>query len=421
MNKVATAIVLAFTVPAAAATIGKRITGGSDALPGDFPFIVSITNTDKGNHDCGGSLLDSSTVLTAAHCVPKKNNPGILIVKAGLDRTKPEVEARVQSYKTHPQYNPQYKPEVGYYSDDIAVLKLSTPIEKSETISYAMLPPNGSDPLGGSSAITAGWGSQFDGGNYAEKLRKASMPVKERKVCVDVDILHYAENMTNVVCAGGNGQNVCHTDSGGPLVDEKTGQLIGVTSWVIPDENQNRCLGQMPSVFTRVGSYIPFITENMAANPLKPEAAAPKPPNGGPGGSPTARPWREALNDNPNTDINKYTEFCGTALLQRSSEICVGTQKWCSDRLFEMTEEKFDSPETCLASREAASKRPQVQLSQPTLTPSPPSPTSGSRDNNDMPESSPAPSPTAGGFTPADGVDGNPDAPSWAQNPRWSK
>ncbi len=53
-------------VSAAAASLDKRIVGGEDAKDGEFPFLVSITGT-KGI--CGGTLLDGTTVLTAAHCI----------------------------------------------------------------------------------------------------------------------------------------------------------------------------------------------------------------------------------------------------------------------------------------------------------------------------------------------------------------
>jgi trypsin len=43
-----------------------KIVGGEAAALGDFPYIVSLSL--GGSHFCGGSLLDSTTVLTAAHC-----------------------------------------------------------------------------------------------------------------------------------------------------------------------------------------------------------------------------------------------------------------------------------------------------------------------------------------------------------------
>lgn len=56
------------TLLTTAATIDKRIAGGEAAQNGDIPCMVSIQN-ERGQHECGGSLLDDTTVLTAAHCL----------------------------------------------------------------------------------------------------------------------------------------------------------------------------------------------------------------------------------------------------------------------------------------------------------------------------------------------------------------
>lgn len=57
-----------------------QIVGGVPAQAGDFPFIVSLQR--NGAHFCGGSLLDSTTVLTAAHCAEGRTATS-LTVRAG--------------------------------------------------------------------------------------------------------------------------------------------------------------------------------------------------------------------------------------------------------------------------------------------------------------------------------------------------
>lgn len=65
-----TSITLAAAITTiSAAAVEKRIIGGEEAKDGDFPSIVSISLKAQGHHTCGGTLLDSTTVLTAAHCV----------------------------------------------------------------------------------------------------------------------------------------------------------------------------------------------------------------------------------------------------------------------------------------------------------------------------------------------------------------
>lgn len=67
VGKAAIPLAVAFSaILAAAASIDKRIVGGEDAKNGEFPSLVSIVGS---NGWCGGSLVDSTTVVTAAHCL----------------------------------------------------------------------------------------------------------------------------------------------------------------------------------------------------------------------------------------------------------------------------------------------------------------------------------------------------------------
>ena len=48
-----------------------------DSAKGEFPWQVRFRRKGE-SYDtfCGGSIIDSETVLTAAHCFYKENDPG---------------------------------------------------------------------------------------------------------------------------------------------------------------------------------------------------------------------------------------------------------------------------------------------------------------------------------------------------------
>lgn len=52
-----------------------RITDGEDAVPGEFPYQVSVQFGLPPflpfSHSCGGSILNKDHVLTAGHCILK--------------------------------------------------------------------------------------------------------------------------------------------------------------------------------------------------------------------------------------------------------------------------------------------------------------------------------------------------------------
>ena len=100
----------------------NRIYNGKEAIPGDWAWQVSLT--DFGNHFCGGALINSQWVLTAAHCFLFPVN-GLTIDLGIHDRNAKEswsVSRKASKVIIHEQF------DINIMRDDIALIKLDTPV-----------------------------------------------------------------------------------------------------------------------------------------------------------------------------------------------------------------------------------------------------------------------------------------------------
>ncbi|KAJ8678861.1 hypothetical protein QAD02_014648, partial [Eretmocerus hayati] len=248
-----------------------RIVGGENAIPQEFPWLVSITR--KGGHFCGGTILNSRFIMTAAHCFCSRDemmSVGQLRVTLGEHNLAgPELplssSESVRSMIVHPGFR------CGKYDSDIALLELSATIAWSDSVQPACLPPEsgraGYSAFGGQSAVAAGWGwlgedkSQYSKSNI---LQKVGVNVIEDEVCSEwfasegkAFRVKYGQ-----MCAGHEKgeKDACAADSGGPLMfagrDKKT-MVIGIVSTGIGCARK-----RLPGIYTRVSEFVPWIVKN---------------------------------------------------------------------------------------------------------------------------------------------------------------
>ncbi|KAG7167171.1 Cationic trypsin-like 2 [Homarus americanus] len=203
-----------------------RIIGGRTAQPGEWPWQVVILNR---YHEafCGGTLVASKWVLTAAHCVRRK-----LYVRLGEHdlaiREGPEIEYKVARTVTHPQYDSTT------VDNDVALLQLPEAVESGPRVAPACLPQQGASLPVGDTCTIIGWGKEKNTHIFGtDVLHEAEVPIIASKVCESVYQDYYITS--NMFCAGYRKGRVdsCAGDSGGPLLCHRYGRwyIHGITSF----------------------------------------------------------------------------------------------------------------------------------------------------------------------------------------------
>ncbi|KAM9817528.1 hyaluronan-binding protein 2 [Neosynchiropus ocellatus] len=216
-----------------------RIFGGKKSLPGAHPWQVSVQTRDLNSqgafgHICGGTLLDSCWVLTAAHCI--KSGVEMQVMVGGVDLVKSEHFKQVVPVEKAFVHE-AYRESPSALHNDIAMLKLKftdKPLCARETrfVKTACLP---SQPfLNGSECVISGWGVTETQRYGTNQLLDTQVVLISQEKCRAPHVYGTALD-DSMFCAGNlkGGVDSCQGDSGGPLVCEKDGThyLVGVVSW----------------------------------------------------------------------------------------------------------------------------------------------------------------------------------------------
>ncbi|XP_012579549.1 PREDICTED: transmembrane protease serine 11G-like [Condylura cristata] len=228
----------------------ERIADGSIARKTDWPWQASLQM--DGIHFCGASLISEQWLLTAAHCFDTYKNPKLWTASFGTTLIPALMKRKVQLIIIHENY------AAHKHDDDIALVKLSTPVLFSNDVSRVCLPDATFEALPKSKVFVTGWGAFKANGPFTNTLRQVEIEIISNDICNQVYVYGGAVS-SGMICAGflSGKLDACEGDSGGPLVIALNGSIwhvIGIVSWGIDCGKENK-----PGVYTKVTLYRDWI------------------------------------------------------------------------------------------------------------------------------------------------------------------
>jgi len=251
---------------------------------GQIPCVAKLgynnrTRDANTNESCG-SLNSLHNLMTAAHCVRAQDLNGFTLrsVRLGEHDKSQNRDCQRQSdgrelcnspqdfgisrVMFHDSYN---TPRL---QNDIALIKLDRPVREDNFVGKACLPFGdiGTRDYAGTDLTVAGFGKLGPGLSSSDVLLELSLPGAVQSSCASTLRRGRVTLSSNQFCVTSRrGQDSCAGDSGGPLV--LLGRfgppytLVGIVSF-----GESRCgSGNVPSVNTRVGSYLNWILDRVDA------------------------------------------------------------------------------------------------------------------------------------------------------------
>lgn len=236
----------------------SKVVNGNQAANYQFPHQVSIKATQGQTLSiCGGSIISSLYILTAAHCT---RGFASFEIGFGSNLLNAPIVRMISSTKLeHPNFNPTL------LTNDISLIRLPAGISFGASIQAVRLPAlsQTNTTFVNYQMAVSGFGRTSDNATQVSSvLNYVLMRVISNSECTATFGTTVIVN--TVLCAKGwssNNQNACLGDSGGPLVLIEANNIvtqIGVVSFV----SSRGCSYGDPSGYTRIASFLQWISIN---------------------------------------------------------------------------------------------------------------------------------------------------------------
>lgn len=238
--------------------IGARMLGGWQANINQYPHAILMIRSSK-YAQCGGTIINESWILTAAHClnhIIEKNSITIAFGKNYFLLNQTNTNLRnISFFIKHENWS---KNDTGLYND-IALIKLSEKIEFSE-IAKPMRLIKKDEAIESNYSIVTGF-QKTENGSKILLMANNIQIVEDNNNSKEVSF-----DKAKQICGRWKiNETVCYGDSGSGLFSlHENGErfLIGLISFAF--FQGFNCGGKLIDVyFTRISYYLDWISEKM--------------------------------------------------------------------------------------------------------------------------------------------------------------
>ncbi|KAH8278380.1 hypothetical protein KR018_001354 [Drosophila ironensis] len=229
---------------------------------GKYPWLTAVYDARAGIRTfiCGGSLISANMIITAAHCVYKKETHQILLELGRYDLydfDEDGAESRnVKSLLWHPEYNSRTNADA-----DVALVTMQRPVTFNDIISPICLWTATESTTVATSGFVTGWGKD-ETGLKTQYPRVVEAAIATATECVGRWKTPGITDRT--LCAGNrDGSGPCAGDSGGGLMVRRNDRWLLRAIVSVGEVERDKCKLSQYVLYCDLAQHLDWINANL--------------------------------------------------------------------------------------------------------------------------------------------------------------